>query len=178
MNRFFCIIFLPFILLACVPPMLCFTNNSSTDFTAEFTGISDVMSHFYDYFHYICVKMLLQTHVCTSLHLKINYTHLLMKAYTCSVWYKLFSSVENLISPPENIVADAVQKYIFAVAVIQMSNVSTVKSVFSLRTYWYLQICFSTQSPFQCWICLKVGMQLGQFESAYTSVIILIWKET
>lgn len=101
-----------------------------------------------------------------------------MKAYTYYVWYKLFSSVENPISSSENIVADTVQKYIFAVAVIQMSNVSTVKSVFSLRTYWYLQICFSTQFPFQCWICLKVGMQLGQFESAYTSVIILIWKET
>lgn len=177
MNIFFCIIFLPFILLACVPPMLCFTNNSSTDFTAEFTRISDVMSRFYDYFHYICVKMLLQTHVCTSLHLKINYMHLLMKAYTYYVWFQLFSSVENLISY-ENTVADTVQKYVFAVAVIQMSNVSTVKSVFSLRTYWYLQICFSTQSRFQCWICLKVGMQLGQFESAYTSVIILIWKET
>lgn len=113
MNTFFCFIFLPFILLACVPPMLCFTNNSSTDFTAEFTGISDVMSHFYNYFHYICVKMLLQTHVCTSLHLKINYTHLLMKAYTYYVLYKLFSLVENLISPPEYIVADTVQKFIF-----------------------------------------------------------------
>lgn len=101
-----------------------------------------------------------------------------MKADTYYVWYKLFSSVENLISPPGSIVADTLQKYIFAVAVIRMSDVSTVKSVFSLRTYWYLQICFSTQSPFQCWLCLKAGMQLGQFESAYTSVIILIWKGT
>lgn len=51
----------------------------------------------------------------------------------CDIDY--FLQLKNLISPPENIVADAVQKYIFAVAVIQMSSVSTVKSVFSLRTY-------------------------------------------
>lgn len=33
-----------------------------------------------------------------------------MRVYTYYVWYKLFSLVENLISPPENVAADTVPK--------------------------------------------------------------------